>query len=77
MALNIPQKDGLGKAFAIIQLILFLVLFVGIYLLLRRLVHAWYLRVLVLLADYFAVSMVTYLLIRPAAQKLENKLRKK
>lgn len=74
---KIPAQDGIGKASAMVQLICFLVLFVGIYLLLRRVVHAWFLRVLILLADYFVVSMVTFLVIKPAAQKLEDKLRKK
>lgn len=73
---KVPAQDGIGKLSALLQLICFLVLFVGIYLLLRRVVHAWFLRVAVLLADYFVVSIVTYLIIKPAAQKLEDKLRK-
>lgn len=74
---NVPEQDRIGKLSSLIQLICFLVLFLGIYLLLRRVVHAWFLRVLILLADYFVVSMITYLVIRPAAQKIEAKFRKK
>jgi antibiotic biosynthesis monooxygenase (ABM) superfamily enzyme len=74
--MNIPQRDTIGKISAVVQIILFLLLFIGIYLLLRRVVQAWYLRLLILLADYFAVSMLTYLVIRPLAEKIEKKIRK-
>ena len=74
--MNIPQKDTIGKISALVQLICFLVLFLGIYLLLRRVIHAWYLRVLILIADYAAVSLLTFRLIRPLAEIIEQKFRK-
>ena len=80
MAINIPklpEQDGVGKASSFIQFLLFLVMFVGIYLVLRRFVHATWLRILILIADYFTVSLITYLVIRPLAMRAEAALRKR
>lgn len=74
---KLPVQDGIGKVSTCIQLICFLLLFLIIYLPLRNVVHAWFLRILILLADYAVVSMVTYLVIRPAAEKIEAKFRNK
>ena len=45
---KLPEQDGVGKVSSVIQLICFLVLFLGIYLLLRKVVHAFVLRLLIL-----------------------------
>lgn len=74
---KLPEQDGIGKLSTVLQLICFLVLFLGIYLPLRQVVHAVILRILILIVDYAVVSMITFTVIRPAAQKLEAKLRKK
>lgn len=74
---QIPEKDKIGKVSAFIQLVIFLVLFIGIYLVARRFVHAFFLRILILIADYFAVSMVTFLAIKPLSERLEEAIRRK
>ena len=74
---NLPEHDGIGKVSSVIQLICFLVLFIGIYLLLRKVVHAFILRLLILIVDYIVVSLFTYLCIRPLAIRAENAFRKK
>ncbi|MBR6718930.1 MAG: hypothetical protein IKI77_11390 [Oscillospiraceae bacterium] len=74
---NLPEQDGIGKVSSVIQLICFLVLFIGIYLLLRKVVHAFILRLLILIVDYIVVSLFTYLCIRPLAIHAENAFRKK
>ena len=74
---KLPEQDGVGKVSSVIQLICFLVLFLGIYLLLRKVVHAFVLRLLILIVDYVVVSLFTYLCIRPLAIRAENAFRKK
>ncbi len=80
MAFNIPklpEQDGIGKVSSFIQFAMFLVMFVGIYLLLRKLVHATLLRILILVLDYFVVSLITYVVIRPLAMRAEAAFRKR
>ncbi|MCQ2407889.1 MAG: hypothetical protein MJ065_05110 [Oscillospiraceae bacterium] len=77
MAIKLPQQDRIGKMLSLIQLIIFVVLFLAIYLLLRRVVHLWILRILILLLDYAAVSMIVYVVIRPLFAKIEERIRKK
>lgn len=75
---KIPEEmQNMGKLAAFIQLICFLAIFIGIYLLLRQVVHSTILRILILIADYFVTALISYLLIRPAAMKIESKLKKK
>ena len=81
MKVNMPklpeEAQNMSKPVALIQLICFLVIFVGIYLLLRKVVHATLLRILILIVDYFVTALITYLVIRPAALKIDAKLKKK
>lgn len=74
---QVPEKDGIGKASAVIQLICFLALFLGIYLPLRKLVHPLFFRILILIGDYIAVSLVTFTVIKPLMERLENGIRNK
>ncbi len=75
---QIPEEhQNMGKLTAFLQLICFLIVFISIYVILRKAVQAWYLRILILLADYFVTAMFTYLVIRPLASKIENKIKKK
>ncbi|MCQ2417430.1 MAG: hypothetical protein MJ071_06425 [Oscillospiraceae bacterium] len=73
--LNVPEKDGIGKAFSMIQLIIFLAVFVGILWVSYHFVHMLILRILIFLADYFVSSMFLYLVVRPFSERLENKAR--
>ena len=81
MKINMPklpdEAQNMSKPIALIQLICFLVIFIGIYLLLRKVVRSTILRILILIADYFVTALITYLVIRPAALKLDAKRRKK
>lgn len=75
---ELPEDaQNMGKLTALIQLVCFLVIFIGIYLILRKIVHAALLRILILIVDYAVTALITYLFIRPAALKLEAKLKKK
>ena len=76
MSVKIPQQDGIGKLFTFLQFACFAVLFIVIYLVLRRMVHSTLLRILILAADYFVVSLITYLVIRPLAMRAEAAVRK-
>ena len=77
MAFKLPERDGIGKISAVIQLVVFAALFLTIYLLLRRVVHSVLLRILILAADYFIVSLFTYVVIRPLMTRMEEAFRKK
>lgn len=77
MALKIPEQDSIGKVFSVLQLVIFLALFLTVYLLLRKVVHSALLRVLILIGDYFVVSLLTYLVIRPLMMRAEAALRKR
>ena len=76
--LPIPEEmQNMGKAAAAFQLFCFLAVFLTVYLLLRQVVHTLPLRILILIGDYIFTALITYLLIRPAALKLDAKLKKK
>ena len=74
---QLPEKDGKGRFFAFLQLICFAALFLVIYLPLRAVVSPLWARILILIADYIAVSLVTFFFIKPFFEKLEEKSRKK
>ena len=74
---QIPQQDNIAKFFSVLQFLCFLVLFIGFYLLLRRLVHAFLLRVLILILDYIVVSFVSYLVLRLLFARAEKAMREK
>lgn len=77
MAIKLPQQDKIAKISSLIQLIIFVILFLVIYILLRRVVHSWILRILILIADYAAVSLFVFTVIKPLFEKLEARIRKK
>ena len=74
---QLPEQDSIAKGFSVLQLICFIALFLGIYLPLRKIVHALPLRILILIGDYIIVSLVTFLVIRPLAMHAEAAYRKK
>lgn len=74
---ELPQQDNIAKVFSVLQFLCFLVLFIGLYLLMRRLVHAFLLRILILLLDYVVVSFVSYLVLRPLFARAEKSVREK
>ena len=74
---QVPQQDNIAKVFSVLQFLCFIVLFFGSYLLLRRLVHAFLLRVLILVLDYIVVSFVSYLVLRPLFARAEQSVREK
>ena len=71
------EMKNMGKLTAVIQLIGFLIVFLAIYLLLRRFVQSLPLRILILIGDYVIVSLFLYLVIKPLCDRAENALRSK
>lgn len=68
--LDVPQKFV-----TIVNLIVFLVVFVGLYLIARHFVHNIFLRILCLVVDYFITSMLVYCIIRPLSDKAVASMR--
>ena len=60
-----------------IQMILFLAMFTGLFLLGCKLFSGFWMRALGLVIAYFVSSMVLFLVIKPLCDKLDRKRRKK
>lgn len=73
---GLMPQDTIGKVSAVIQFVIYLVLLTAIFVLGCKFIHNIFLRILLFIADYFACSMFLYLVIKPAANKLEDKFRK-
>ncbi len=70
MKIQLPQqKTPLEKCLHISQFALFLISFFGLAVLIWRLFDAWWVRALLLVADYCFSSMILYCVLRPLAQK--------
>lgn len=70
MKMQIPQQNTpLEKFLNVSQFVIFLVSFLGLAALIWRLFDAWWLRILLLVVDYFVSSMILYCVFRPLAQK--------
>ncbi len=81
MNVNMPkipeEMQNMSKLVTILQLIGFLAIFLTIYLLLRQVVHSTLLRILILIGDYMVSALVSYVWIRPAAMKLDAKIKRR
>lgn len=77
MNLNLPQQDGPAKFFSILQLIVFLALFVGLYLFLRRLTDSVILRILILVGDYIICALLSFCVLKPLSDKAADEIRKR
>ena len=77
MKLNLPEQDQPAKIFNTLQYVVFLAMFIGIYLAARRYVHAWYLRLLCLLADYAVCALISYCILKPLSDRAAEGLRRK
>lgn len=70
MKMQIPQQNTpLEKFLNVSQFVIFLVSFFGLAALIWRLFDAWWMRILLLVVDYFVSSMILYCVFRPLAQK--------
>lgn len=76
MNLNLPQQDGPAKFFSALQLIVFLALFIGIYLFLRRLTDSVILRILMLAGDYIVCALLSFCVLKPLSDKAADEVRK-
>ncbi len=74
---NLPEQDRPAKIFNTLQFLVFLAMFIGIYLFVRRFVHAWYLRVLCLIADYAVCALISYCVLKPLSDKAADSIRQK
>ena len=77
MKIEVPQQDRAGRLFSTLQFIVFLAMMIGIYLFLRRYVHAWYLRLLCLIADYIVCALISYCVLKPLSDKAAESMRKR
>lgn len=77
MNFNLPQQDGPAKIFSVLQLIVFLAMFIGIYLFLRRLTDSTLLRIVFLIADYAVCSLISFCVLKPLSDKAAAELRKR
>jgi len=65
MAMKLPEQSGREKVSSVLQLVCFVVIFVLIYLLLKRFATHIILWALLLVADYIVTSLIVFLVIRP------------
>lgn len=72
---NADSLDGAQKFVTILNLIVFLVVFLGLYLIVRQYVQNLFLRILCLAADYSITSLLVYCVIRPLSDKAADALR--
>lgn len=77
MKLKMPDQDNPSKASAVIQLVCFVLLFLLIYLPVRRLSASLLIRIAMLIGVYFVVSIIVFVVLRPLMLKLEAKHRKR
>lgn len=70
MKLQIPQQNTkLEKFLNVSQFVIFLVCFFGLAAFIWRLFDAWWLRILLLIADYMVSSLILYCVFRPLAER--------
>lgn len=77
MNLNLPQQDKPAKFFSVLQLIVFLALFIGLYLFLRRLTDSLILRIFFLVADYIVCALISFCVLKPLSDKAASEMRKR
>ena len=70
MAMKLPEQSGREKVSSVLQLVCFVVIFVLIYLLLKRFATHIILWALLLVADYIVTSLIVFLVIRPRFFKI-------
>ncbi|MBR3269467.1 MAG: hypothetical protein IKI58_12190 [Oscillospiraceae bacterium] len=73
MSIQLPKQNRLEKLSSLIQLIVFIAVFLLIYLFFRRFTDSAAIRILIFIADYAVTSLFLFLVIRPVLQKLLNK----
>ncbi len=70
MKLQIPQQNTkLEKFLHISQFVIFLVCFFGLAVCIWRMFDAWWVRILLLMADYIISSLILYCVFRPLAER--------
>ena len=75
MNIQLPESDGIGKAFAAVQLVVFLAMFIGLYVFVRQYVGSFILRVLCFIGVYIVCSLISFCVLKPLADKAANALR--
>ena len=76
MAMKLPEQSGREKVSSVLQLVCFVVIFVLIYLALKRFATHIILWALLLVADYIVTSLIVFLVIRPLFFKIGKNKRK-
>ena len=77
MAIQLPEKDKIGKVSSVIQTVLFFAMLIPVYFVLSRLVHGFWMKLLVFIGDYIVVSLFLFLVIKPMSEIIEEKIRNK
>ena len=75
MNMQLPESDGIGKAFAAVQLVIFLAMFIGLYVFVRQFAGSFIIRALFFIGVYIVCSLISFCVLKPLADKAANALR--
>ncbi len=76
MKTNLQKQDRLQTFFSVVQLVVFVLLFIALTRILWLLTGKWLLRIFGLIAVYIIVSLFTFFVMRPLCLYLEVFVRK-
>ena len=75
MNIQLPESDGIGKAFTAVQLVIFLAMFIGLYVFIRQYAGSFLMRALCFIGVYIVCSLISFCVLKPLADKAANALR--
>ena len=73
---NAAALDGAAKFVTIVNFIVFLVVFLGLYLVARHFIHNIFLRIICLIVAYFIASLLTFFVLKPLSDRAADAIRK-
>lgn len=73
---NAAALDGAAKFVTIVNFIVFLVVFLGLYLVARHFIHNIFLRIICLIVAYFIASLLTFFVLKPLLDRAADAIRK-
>ncbi len=74
---DVKSLDGIQKVVNAINLIFFIAVFIGLYMIVLHFVHNILLRILGFLAVYFVDSMLTYCVLKPLSDRAAAEVRRR
>lgn len=70
MKIDVPKlHTKMEKLMPVLQFVLFLAIFIGLAVFIWQLTDSWWLRILLLVADYVVSSLLLYCVFRPLAER--------